>query len=94
MLVAAGIAPDEAAIDVDLYARTILGWDRAQLLTALQAPAPDALEPRFSEWITRRTRKEPTAYIVGWREFWGLEFEVSPAVLIPRPKQSSSSKRR
>jgi len=86
VLVAAGIAPDEAAIDVDLYARTILGWDRAQLLTALQAPAPDALEPRFSEWITRRTRKEPTAYIVGWREFWGLEFEVSPAVLIPRPE--------
>jgi release factor glutamine methyltransferase len=85
-LVAAGIAPDEAAIDADLYARTILGWDRARLLTELQSPAPAALEPRFSEWVTRRAEREPTAYIVGVREFWGLDFLVSPAVLIPRPE--------
>jgi release factor glutamine methyltransferase len=85
-LVAAGIAADEAAIDVDLFARTILGWDRARLITEHQAPAPAALEPRFSDWIIRRARKEPTAYIVGVREFWGLDFEVSPAVLIPRPE--------
>jgi release factor glutamine methyltransferase len=85
-LVAAGIAADEAAIDVDLYARTILGWDRARLLVEQQAPAPAALEPRFSEWIARREQREPTAYIVGKREFWGHEFEVSPSVLIPRPE--------
>jgi release factor glutamine methyltransferase len=85
-LVAAGIAPDEAAVDVDLYARTILGWDRARLLTELQSPVPAALEPRFSEWIARREQKEPTAYIVGAREFFGLEFSVTPAVLVPRPE--------
>lgn len=85
-LVAAGIAPDEAAIDVDLYARTILGWDRARLLTEQRSPAPPALEPRFSNWVDRRTRLEPSAYIVGVREFWGLDFRVSPAVLIPRPE--------
>lgn len=85
-LVAAGIDPAEAAIDVDLYARTILGWDRARLITEQQASAPAALEPRFSEWLARRARKEPSAYIVGVREFWGLDFEVSPAVLIPRPE--------
>jgi len=85
-LEAAGISSEEAAVDVDLYARTILGWDRARIVTELRAPAPDALEPRFSEWITRRARKEPTAYIVGTREFWGLDFDVSPAVLIPRPE--------
>lgn len=85
-LVAAGIAPDEAAVDVDLFARSILGWDRARLLSELQSPAPPALEPRFSEWIARRAEKEPTAYIVGVREFWGLEFAVSPAVLVPRPE--------
>jgi release factor glutamine methyltransferase len=85
-LVAAGIAPDEAAIDVDVYARTILGWDRARLLSEQQAAAPAALEPRFSEWLGRREQKEPTAYILGVREFWGLDFEVSPAVLIPRPE--------
>ena len=82
----AGVAPDEAAIDIDVYARTILGWDRARLLTNLNAPAPESLEPRFSEWVERRERREPTAYIVGLREFWGLDFRVTPDVLIPRPE--------
>jgi release factor glutamine methyltransferase len=85
-LVAAGIRPADAAIDVDLFARTILGWDRARVLTARTAPAPPGLEPRFSEWILRRARREPSAYIVGTREFWGLDFRVTPDVLIPRPE--------
>ena len=33
----------------------------------------------------RRVRREPMAYILGEREFWGLPFKVSPAVLVPRP---------
>jgi release factor glutamine methyltransferase len=85
-LVAAGIGAEEAAVDVDVYARTILGWDRVRLLTEQQAPVPSSLEPRFSEWLARREQKEPSAYILGTREFWGLDFEVSPAVLIPRPE--------
>lgn len=85
-LTASGIDPDEAAIDVDLYARTILGWDRARLLSEQRAPAPSILEPLFSEWVERRSRHEPSAYIVGTREFWGLDLRVSPAVLIPRPE--------
>ena len=85
-LVNAGIKPDEATIDVDVYARTILGWDRARLLTEHAAPAPSQLEPTLSEWVDRRSRFEPTAYILGMREFWGLEFRVTPAVLIPRPE--------
>ena len=85
-LIASGIAPDTAAIAVDLYARTILHWDRATLLSAKAGPVPTGLEPRFSEWLDRRARREPTAYIVGTREFWGLDFHVTPAVLIPRPE--------
>ena len=85
-LVAAGLTPADAAIDVDLYARTILGWDRARLLVDQADPAPAALEPRFSEWVERRAHREPSAYIIGTREFWGLDFLVSPAVLIPRPE--------
>ena len=83
-LVAAGIQPDEAAIDVDVYATTILEWDRATLLQNLRQPTPAALEPQFSEWIARRERREPTAYIVGSREFWGRLFLVTSAVLVPR----------
>jgi release factor glutamine methyltransferase len=85
-LVGAGIAEAEAALDVDLYARTILGWDRAKLVVHALEPAPASLEPRFSEWVERRERREPTAYIIGSREFWGLDFIVTPAVLIPRPE--------
>jgi release factor glutamine methyltransferase len=85
-LVGAGISDAEAALDVDLYARTILGWDRAKLVVHAPEPEPAALEPRFSDWVERRVRREPTAYIVGVREFWGLDFVVTPAVLIPRPE--------
>jgi release factor glutamine methyltransferase len=85
-LVRAGIDPREAAIDVDVYARTILKWDRARILLHHHDPAPAELEPEFSAWLARRARFEPTAYIVGEREFWGLDFLVTPAVLIPRPE--------
>ena len=85
-LIAAGIAPEEAAVDVPLFACTILGWDRARLLSQQSQPAPPSLEPQFSQWIARRMAHEPAAYIVGHREFWGLDFVVTPAVLIPRPE--------
>jgi release factor glutamine methyltransferase len=82
----AGISASEAAVDVDLYARTIMRWDRARLLTSQSQPVPESLEPTFSDWIGRREQREPSAYIVGSREFWRLEFHVTPAVLIPRPE--------
>jgi release factor glutamine methyltransferase len=85
-LVSAGITPAEAAVDVPLFACTILGWDRVRLLTERSAAPPAALEPKFSQWIARRIAREPAAYIVGMREFWGLDFAVTPAVLIPRPE--------
>ena len=85
-LVAADISQAQASVDVDLYARTILGCDRATLLSDLQGAVPERLEPILSEWIARRARREPSAYIVGVREFWGLDFAVTPAVLIPRPE--------
>lgn len=85
-LVGAGIAPDEAAIDVELFARTILGWDRARILTESSQVVPAALEPKFSAWVDRRSTREPSAYITGVREFYSLDFEVTPAVLIPRPE--------
>jgi release factor glutamine methyltransferase len=85
-LVGVGIPPDEAAIDVELFARTILGWDRARILTEHNQVTPPGLEPTFSAWVDRRSTREPSAYITGVREFYSLDFEVTPAVLIPRPE--------
>lgn len=41
---------------------------------------------RFKGYIKRRTQREPVAYIVGKKEFWSMDFEVTPCVLIPRPE--------
>jgi release factor glutamine methyltransferase len=43
-------------------------------------------EQRFMSLLTRRAAGEPTQYLTGKQEFWGLEFEVTPDVLIPRPE--------
>ena len=85
-LMDAGVSASDAAADVELLARHVLGWTRVETLTRQHEAAPTDLEPRFSEWIARRITREPVAYIVGVREFWGLELEVTPAVLIPRPE--------
>jgi len=85
-LVEAGQEPATAAIDVDVLAREVLGWDRAQLLAHGRDPVPASFEPAFSLWVHRRARQEPIAYITGRREFWTFRFLITPAVLIPRPE--------
>ncbi len=86
MLVAAGIKPDDAALDVDVLARHVLGWSRATLLVSGRDPVPAGFEERFTAALTRRAAHEPVAYITGVREFWTREFEVDRGVLIPRPE--------
>lgn len=85
-LVAAGIKPDDAALDVDVLARHVLGWSRAKLLVSGRDPVPAGFEERFAAAVTRRAAHEPVAYIAGVREFWTREFEVDRSVLIPRPE--------
>jgi release factor glutamine methyltransferase len=82
----AGIASEEAAIDAEVLARHALGWDRAALITHGHEPPPDGFDPSFARLVERRVRREPVAQIVGHREFWGLEFEVTRDVLVPRPE--------
>ena len=85
-LARAGIEPVEAAMDAELLAREVLGWDRARFLAhhtdRLETPDAD----RISALIARRARREPVSAIVGRREFRGLEFEVTRDVLTPRPE--------
>ncbi|MFN2446547.1 MAG: peptide chain release factor N(5)-glutamine methyltransferase [Vicinamibacterales bacterium] len=85
-LVAAGIAPDEAARDAELLVRHALGWDRATYLTRTREEVIACWHDAYAPLIERRARREPVAYIRGLQEFWGRELLVSPAVLIPRPE--------
>lgn len=85
-LKAAGISPDEADLDAQLLAARVLGWDRTRLLTSWRDPAPADFADAFEALVTRRERREPVSQILGTREFWGLEFEVTRDVLTPRPE--------
>jgi release factor glutamine methyltransferase len=83
----AGIGPAEAAIDADVLARHALGgWERGRLLAELRAPCPAGFDPAFEVLVIRRERREPTAHIIGHREFWNLDIEVTEGVLTPRPE--------
>lgn len=82
----AGIPPDQAAIDAEILARHALGQDRATYLAHRDEPILEDESERLEGMVRRREGREPVAYILGEREFWGLSFLVSPAVLIPRPE--------
>jgi len=82
----AGIPPDEADIDARLLAEHVLGWTTEQFFVDGSAPPLAGFDKRYESLVARRATREPFAYIVGAQEFWGLRFEVTPAVLIPRPE--------
>jgi release factor glutamine methyltransferase len=81
----AGITPTESDLDARLLAQHVLGWTTERFLTNARDPAPDGFTPHYDALVARRITREPLAYIVGTREFWGLDLEVTPDVLIPRP---------
>ena len=62
-----------------------LGLTRVQLITRADQLLTGAEAARLETLLTRRAAGEPVAYLTGEREFYGLPFQVSPAVLIPRP---------
>ena len=85
-LVRAGIEPGEASFDAELLAREVLGWDLARYIAHSDEPIPGSLVTPFEALVGRRERREPMSLILGRREFWGLEFEVTSDVLTPRPE--------
>ncbi|SMG60053.1 [protein release factor]-glutamine N5-methyltransferase [Paraburkholderia susongensis] len=64
----------------------VLGWRQTQLITRGDEPLDGASIERYRALEARRAAGEPVAQLVGAREFFGLEFEVTPHVLIPRPE--------
>jgi len=81
-LAASGIG--SAQLDAQLLLATAAHVDRAALLSGSVDLSPETVA-QFEAMMARRRAREPVAYILGRREFYSLEFEVNPEVLIPRP---------
>ncbi|HEY3819624.1 MAG TPA: peptide chain release factor N(5)-glutamine methyltransferase [Polyangiaceae bacterium] len=72
-------------LDAEVLLARALGTTRIQLIVDAKRPlSPDELT-RMREMVRRRRAREPVAYIVGEREFYGRTFRVDPRVLVPRP---------
>ncbi len=81
-LSACGIEPREAR----LLLAAATGFSEAVVLAFQEKTLSGEAEDRFTEFVSRRKTGEPVAYILGRKEFYGLDLAVNPAVLIPRPE--------
>jgi release factor glutamine methyltransferase len=77
---------DTARLDAEVLLGSVLGVDRAGVFSRLAQPLSSSQCHEFWRLIQRRAKHEPLQYITGVREFWSLEFRVTPDVLIPRPE--------
>jgi release factor glutamine methyltransferase len=75
-----------APLAAELLLMHVLESDRAYLYSHGDGEVPPEALQRYSQMIADRTTGKPTQYITGHQEFWGLDFEVTPDVLIPRPE--------
>ena len=82
-LTAAGI--DNARLEARLLLAHATGLSIERLVARGPEAAPGGLPAALRSLTVRRIAREPMAYILGEREFWGRRFKVSPSVLVPRP---------
>jgi len=80
------LSSDTTRLDVELLLAYCLNVSRAYLLTYPEQTLTDAQYHQFMDLIQRRKSGEPIAYIVGHKEFWGLDLLSTPAALVPRPE--------
>src|SRR3989304_4558066 len=73
-------------LDAEVLLAEARGCRRIDLYAAYGELADEKVRVAFRELVRRRAAGTPVAYLVGRREFYALEFEVTPAVLIPRPE--------
>jgi release factor glutamine methyltransferase len=83
IFVAAGI--ENPGLDASLLLAEILNTSRSSLMAAASEPLAEMSRAAFDQFIKRRLAGECTAYILGRKEFYGLDFQVNPEVLVPRP---------
>lgn len=77
---------NEANLEGEILLRYLLGIDRTQLFSNLDLELDIRQEQDLEQLLERRVNGEPSVYIVGHREFFGLDFIIDQNVLIPRPE--------
>jgi len=76
---------DSPRLDAEVLLASVLKCERVRLYTQFEDEVDEQARSSFRELVKRRSEGAPVAYLVGRKEFYSLSFEVSPAVLIPRP---------
>jgi release factor glutamine methyltransferase len=79
-----GVSEPRASAEVLLA--QVLGLSRLDLYLRYDQPLTADELSRFKALMLRRLQGEPVAYLIGYKEFWSLDFQVAPGVLIPRPE--------
>ncbi len=75
-----------ARLDAEVLLSHTIMRDRAWLIIHRDESLNESQRTLFEDAVNRRARREPLQYITGKQEFWGLDFSVTPDVLIPRPE--------
>lgn len=83
---ARSLAPftEDSALEAEILLGFVLGKGRTYFRAFPDAPVSEAESSHFRGLVAHRSKGEPIAYLTGQREFWSLDFEVNPSVLIPR----------
>ncbi len=84
VLAEAGV--EDSLLEAELLLRHCLGLSRSVFFLRQNEEMPPEQSGRLQDFLRRRCRREPLQHIIGSCEFWGMDFLVSPAVLIPRPE--------
>jgi len=77
---------ESARLDAELLLAEAVGCPRIGLYTSFDTEPAEPVRTAFRELVKRRAEGMPVAYLLGRREFYSLEFRVTPDVLIPRPE--------
>lgn len=72
------------SLDADVFLCALLAWDKTRLIFHRDENLSEEVEEHFKAWINARKTGLPVAYITGHKEFYGYDFLVTPAVLIPK----------
>jgi len=82
----AGKGSSTPRLDAELLLARVLALPKIQLYVGFERQVEPGELDQYRELVRRRARREPVAYILGEKEFYGLKLTTTPAALIPRPE--------